>query len=113
MSEIKTSERLLNTKLMPPRLTSAVVPREELLARLDAGLTKKVILLTAPTGFGKTTLIRLWLDERMKEKGGRLKGLPPFRFAWVTLDEHDNDPVRFWTYVCSALRTIDPSLGKA
>jgi LuxR family maltose regulon positive regulatory protein len=39
--------------------------------------------------------------------------LPPFHFAWVTLDEHDNDPVRFWTYVCSALRTVDPSLGKA
>lgn len=103
-------ERLLHTKLMPPRLTAAIVPRDELLARLDVGLTKKAILVTAPTGFGKTTLVRMWLHERMKGEGGRMK---PFRFAWVTLDEHDNDPVRFWTYACSALRTVDPSLGKA
>ena len=65
------------------------------------GLTKKVILVTAPTGFGKTTLVRMWIASR------------DFPSAWVTLDEHDNDPVRFWTYVCSALRTVDPSLGKA
>ncbi len=119
MSEIKSihshgSERLLHTKLMPPRLASAVVPRDELLARLDAGLTKKVILVTGPTGFGKTTLVRMWIDERMKDDGRRMNNeLQPFQFAWVTLDEHDNDPVRFWTYACSALRTIDPSLGKA
>jgi LuxR family maltose regulon positive regulatory protein len=85
---------------MPPRLASAVVPREELLTRLDAGFTKKVILVTAPTGFGKTTLVRMWLASRDVSS------------AWLTLDEHDNDPVRFWTYVCSALRTLDPSLGK-
>ena len=107
------SERLLHTKLMPPRLPSAVVPRQELLARLDAGLTKKVILVMAPTGFGKTTLVRAWMNERLKAEGGKKKDKPQSpRFAWVTLDDHDNDPVRFWTYVCSALRTVDPSLGK-
>jgi LuxR family maltose regulon positive regulatory protein len=86
---------------MPPRLSPSVVPREELLARLDEGLTRKVILVTAPTGFGKTTLVRLWIGSR------------DFPSAWVTLDDHDNDPVRFWTYICSALRTIDSSLGKS
>ena len=86
---------------MPPRLPSAVVHRERLLARLDAGLTRKLSLVTAPTGFGKTTLARMWIESR------------DFPSAWVTLDEHDNDPVRFWTYVCSALRTLEPSLGKA
>jgi LuxR family maltose regulon positive regulatory protein len=105
MSEIKSlslsnSERLLHTKLMPPRLPSAVVERGELLGRLDAGLAKKVILVSAPTGFGKTTLVRLWIASR------------DFSSAWLTLDEHDNDPVRFWTYVCSALRTVDPRLGR-
>jgi LuxR family maltose regulon positive regulatory protein len=93
-------ESLLHTKLMPPRLPSAVIQRDELLARLDNGLTRKVSLVTAPTGFGKTTLVRLWTA------GGA------FASAWVTLDENDNDPVRFWTYVCSALRTLDRSLGK-
>lgn len=100
-STSENSERLLHTKLMPPRLPSAVLPRQKLLAQLDDGLTKKVILVTAPTGFGKTTLVRMWIEGR------------DFPSAWVTLDDHDNDPVRFWTYICSAVRTIDPNLGKA
>ena len=104
MSEKKpepNSERLLHTKLMPPRLPSTAIQRDDLLARLDAGLTRKAILLTAPTGFGKTTLVRLWIANR------------DFPSAWVTLDDHDNDATRFWTYICSALRTVDASLGKA
>jgi LuxR family maltose regulon positive regulatory protein len=95
------SNTLLHTKLMPPRLPSALVQRDEMLARLDLSLTKKVALVTAPTGFGKTTLVRTWIESR------------DFLSAWVTLDHHDNDPVRFWTYVCSALRTLGPNLGKA
>jgi len=78
-----------------------MVPRERLLARLDEGLTRKVSLISAPTGFGKTTLVRAWIASREVPS------------AWVTLDDHDNDPVRFWTYVCSALRTLDSALGKA
>ncbi len=76
---------LLNTKLMPPRLPAAVIARPALLARLDEGMEKKLILVSAPTGFGKTTLVSSWLKERR---------LPS---AWVSLDEGDNDPVRFWT----------------
>jgi LuxR family maltose regulon positive regulatory protein len=86
---------------MPPRLPAGSLRRERLLARLDAGLMRKVSLVSAPTGFGKTTLVRMWIANR------------EFPSAWVTLDEHDNDPVRFWTYVCSALRALDSSLGKA
>ena len=93
-------EKLLHTKLMPPRLHTAVIPRNDLPARLDAGLTRKLTLVTAPTGYGKTTLVNLWLAARK---------IPS---AWLTLDEYDNDPVRFWTYVVSALRTLDPTLGK-
>ncbi len=86
---------------MPPRLHLATIQRVDLLKRLDDGLTRKLTLITAPTGFGKTTLISMWIASRDRPS------------AWVTLDENDNDPVRFWTYICSALRTLDSSLGKS
>jgi LuxR family maltose regulon positive regulatory protein len=94
------STPLLHAKLMPPRLHATVIPRTGLLARLDDGLGKRLTLVIAPTGFGKTTLVSQWLAERR---------LP---IAWVALDENDNDPVRFWTYVISALRTLDAEIGK-
>ncbi len=101
MSGKPAPEKLLHTKLMPPRLHSTVILRPGLLARLDEGLSRKLIYVGAPTGFGKTTLVRTWLAERK---------LPA---AWVTLDENDNDPVRFWTYVITALRTFDHDTGKS
>ena len=91
---------LIHVKLRPPRQHSDVVRRDDLLARLDIGLTKKLTLVSAPTGYGKTTLVSMWVASRKMPS------------AWVTLDENDNDPARFWTYVISALRTFDSSLGK-
>lgn len=96
----QAADPLLHTKLMPPRLHEGVIPRRELLARLDEGLSKKLTLLVAPTGFGKSTLVSQWAASRK------------FRSAWVTLDENDNDPSRFWTYVVHALRGIDSSIGR-
>ena len=92
---------LLHTKLMPPRLHATVILRSELLSWLDDGLNKKLTLVSAPTGFGKTTLVRSWLSER---------NLPA---AWFSLDENDNDPVRFWTYLIMALRRLDAGIGKS
>ncbi|HVN81338.1 MAG TPA: LuxR C-terminal-related transcriptional regulator [Terriglobia bacterium] len=97
----RKADKLLHTKLMPPRPHSAVILRDNLLARLDAGLTKKLTLITSPTGFGKTTLASMWAANGS------------FAPAWVTLDGNDNDPTRFWTYMVSALRTFDPALGRA
>jgi LuxR family transcriptional regulator, maltose regulon positive regulatory protein len=94
------AEILLHTKLMLPRLHSSLVIRQELMLNLDKGLTKKLSLVTAPTGFGKTTLVSMWIAERSLTS------------AWVTLDEYDNDPVRFWTYVITALRSANPNVGK-
>lgn len=96
-----SSESLLNTKLMPPRPHAGLILRPALLSRLDEALHRKLTLVSAPAGFGKTTLVGSWLSDRN----------PPA--AWVTLDENDNDPVRFWTYVVSALRTFDTGLGKS
>ena len=64
------------------------------------GCPGKLSLVTAPTGFGKTSLVGAWAAAR------------EVRSAWVTLDENDNDPVRFWTYLITALRTLDAGLGK-
>lgn len=93
-------EDFLHIKLMPPRSHPSAIQRVSLLKRLDDGLTRKLTLITAPTGFGKTTLVSMWVVSRA------------YPSAWVTLDKNDNDPVRFWTYICSALRTLDPSLGR-
>src|SRR5439155_15031557 len=79
---------LLASKLHPPRLPGGLIERTRLLDRLDAGLSHKLTLLSAPAGFGKTTLVRQWIAARVG-----LTGLP---VAWVALDAGDNDPVRFW-----------------
>lgn len=92
---------LLNSKLMTPRPPTGVLQRPRLLRRLDDGLTRRLILVCAPTGFGKTTLVSTWIA------GGDSAS------AWVTLDEADDDPIRFWTYLVSALRSFDPGLGKS
>src|SRR5215216_5053304 len=92
---------LLHNKLIPPRLNAKLIRRDDLLARLDEGLSRKLTVVTAPTGFGKTTLVSMWIASR------------PFGSAWVTLDQNDNDVNRFWTYVVSAIRTFDASIGKA
>jgi LuxR family maltose regulon positive regulatory protein len=111
---------LLVPKLQPPRLHGQLIRRDRLLAKLDAGLPGKLTLVSAPAGFGKTTLVRQWLAERQKAIGKRHNSddrsdetllpfdfsLLPFRVAWVSLDERDNDPSRFWRYVMAACETL-------
>lgn len=108
---------LLPSKLNRPRLGPQVVPRLALLERLDAGLDAGLTLLSAPAGFGKTTLVAEWLAHLVQPQGAatlaaalarRSPALassrpPPLLCAWFTVDEHDNDPLRFWTYVTGAL----------
>ncbi len=87
---------LLTTKLYIPPPRPDMVGRERLIRRLEEGLRlkRKLTLLSAPAGFGKTTLLSAWAAS-----GGR-------PMAWLALDEGDNDPARFWSYVAAALRTI-------
>src|SRR5581483_1123330 len=82
---------LLEPKFHAPRLPGALVTRERLFERLNSGLERKLILLCAPAGSGKTTLAGQWLDARKKRCH-----LPAV--AWLSLDSSDNDPVRFWRY---------------
>lgn len=96
------TQELLRTKWTPPRLSAALIARPVLLARLDQGLTRKLTLLSAPAGFGKSTLAAQWLASAQSTAA-----LP---VAWVSLDPGDNDPVRFWRYLLTACRErFDPA----
>jgi LuxR family maltose regulon positive regulatory protein len=94
---------LLETKFYIPRSRRGLVPRPRLSERLDRGTASRLTLVSAPAGFGKTTLLTGWLAER--PAGGRL-------VAWLSLDRADNDPVSFWTYVIAALRTVASGVGE-
>ena len=94
---------LLATKLCQPRVRASIVSRKRLTERLDAGLNRALTLVSAPAGFGKTTLLSEWL-------AGAAPAVPT---AWLSLDEDDNDPVRFLTYVVAALNGAQEGVGTA
>lgn len=89
---------LLNTKLVTPRLGPQAVPRPRPIQQLRAALDVRLTLLSAPAGFGKTTLVAEWLDQLAAPSDA-----PRPAAAWLTLDEFDNDPAHFWSYVLAAL----------
>ncbi len=90
---------ILHTKLYKPRPLPQPVERARLFDRVDEGSAARLTLVSAPPGFGKTTLVSEWL-HRM----GR-------RAAWISLDEGDNDPLRFLVYLTAALRSVDQRIG--
>ena len=94
-------EMLLQTKLYVPPIRPNLVPRPRLIDHLNQGLqlSHKFTLISAAAGFGKTTLISEWVQHW------------PRPVAWLSLDEEDNEPARFLTYVIAALQTIVPSIG--
>jgi len=92
---------LLSTKLRPPQLPGDYLSRPRLLAQLDRGLSGGLILISAPAGYGKTTLVADWLHH-MSLGGGQRSASP---CAWVSLDESDNDLYLFLRYVITAVRT--------
>jgi LuxR family maltose regulon positive regulatory protein len=115
------STELLRTKLAAPQPRSALVPRTQLLSRLDAALDRKLTLISAPAGFGKSSLVASWLQD-IADCRLQIADLPKRQsaihhsqcsVAWVALDAGDNDPARFWRYVFSACQAFDPSIGAA
>ena len=93
------SAPLLSTKLHIPASHSLLVPRPDLIDLLNHGNHSKLTLISAPTGYGKTTLLCQWLSACS------------FPIAWLTVDKADNDPVRFLSYLIVALQRIEPDLG--
>ncbi len=94
---------LLSTKLHIPSPPADLVPRARLIEQLDAGVRQKFILISAPAGFGKTALVAEWAAQRISKN----------LISWVHLDEHDNEPVRFLTYIIAALQTHHLDIGEA
>ena len=100
---------LLQTKLYLPRLRPSLVPRPRLIQTLNQGLTGKLTLISAPAGFGKTTLISSWIDALPTSDAAPSS----HRIAWLSLDEDDSAPIRFLSYVIAALQHIDPHIGES
>lgn len=98
------SDILLATKIHIPPLRGTLVKRPHLIQRLNDGIAQNccLTLVSAPAGFGKTTLLSEWIVSC----GSRV------RVAWVSLDEGDNDVVRFWSYSMAALQTLEPAIGQ-
>ncbi len=96
------NDALLQTKLHIPPLRPNLVSRPRLTERLDQGLQQgtKLTLISAPAGFGKSTLIISWIQQA---------GLP---VAWLSLDTGDNDPTRFWSYVFESFKRVQPELAE-
>ncbi len=91
---------LLMTKLYVPPSRAELVPRPRLIELLNQGLERQLTLISAPAGFGKTTLVSAWIKE---------SGIPA---AWLSLDIDDNDLARFLSYLIAALQSIEEGLGE-
>jgi len=90
---------LLETKLYHPKWSADLISRPRLIDRIQPN--HKLTLVSAPAGFGKTTLLAEWVAA-----------VPTRPVAWVSLDQSDNDPAVFWTYLITALRNIQPAVGE-
>lgn len=110
---------ILTTKLYIPQPRPKTVPRSRLTEQLNDGLLarRKMTIISAPAGFGKTTLVNEWIAAcRLAQVDF---GLPSdaqagarLQFAWLSLDQRDSEPVRFLTYLVAALQTVTTDIGK-
>ena len=87
---------LLESKLLPPQGRGGTVPREELISLVEGSRAMPVVFLSAGPGWGKTTLLAQWASRSQRP------------FAWVSVDEKDNDPIVLLTYVAAALDRVSP-----
>lgn len=90
---------LLQTKLYAPEIQSDFVVRPHLIEKLESGTQRKLTVVTAPAGFGKTTLVMQWLSHI------------DHSISWLSLDENDNDMTRFLSYFVAAIQQSDPQIG--
>lgn len=103
-------EQLLTTKLYIPPTRQELVPRPRLIEQLNDGLHRKLTLISAPAGFGKTTLVSEWVEQLRLDP--KKENQIDNKIAWLSLDEGENDLARFLTYLITALQMIDSSIGQ-
>ena len=101
------SRPLVDSKLRVPSGRPRAVPRPRLAARLDPGLHAKLTLVSAPAGFGKTTLLAQWVRTAIA------RSETPPAVGWLSLDPHDDEPGVFWEYVVATLRSAAGDVGAA
>ena len=101
--EVGARGGLLRSKLSPPRVPSRIAPRGQLLDRLRTERARRLTLVCAPAGYGKTTLLGQWREAEESRTP----------FAWLSADERDADQVRFWGHLIAALREIHAPAGAA
>jgi len=94
---------LVSTKLFVPQLRSGLVRRPHLLEKLEQGASSALTLISAPAGYGKTTLLASWIAALQKTGAGA-----PWAVGWLSLDAGDNDPTRFLAYLTAALEKAHP-----
>ncbi len=92
---------LLATKLYIPSIRTGLLCRSRLVEQIELGLLRHLVLISAPAGYGKTTLLSTWVANCK------------YPVAWLTLDQGDNDPIRFWRYMGAALQKVNDGLGKS
>ena len=91
---------LLRTKLFVPKPRTDLVQRPQIIELLSKGLETRLTFISAPNGYGKTTLLSQWIHSTQ---------IP---VAWLSLDKTDDQLFRFFLYVVTALQTLEPSIGK-
>src|SRR3954447_19672519 len=87
---------VLESKIQPPSLRPGTVPRTPLVNRLRAATPRRIATIIAPAGYGKTTLLAQWAER------------DPRPFVWVSVDEHDDDPIVLLRHLAAALDTVAP-----
>ena len=116
MSDVRMSNFVLATKLYIPPTRPERVSRPHLIRKLNEGLHRKLTLIAAPAGFGKTTLVSDWIansqldGEKGSQSGNRTSGNQN-RVAWLSLDEGDNDLGSFLIYFIAAMQKVEPDFG--
>lgn len=105
MADLQIAPPLLKTKLHIPHRRPDMVPRSLLIKQLNERIQRKLTLITAPAGYGKTNLASEWTHSLQSEDTSNN------RITWLSLEEADSEPIRFLSYVIAALQQVAPEIG--